>query len=133
MTLKRKAENFMEILFRMFLLIGGFTAIDIIYHYFYEQNFNLYQVPMSYYLNKIVIGFALAVLAYYIVNYMFRKYSYRKMSVFSLIIVGILQIRYYTTGHFTPFQNIVMFSAHYVMLIAIMTTYYKIYDMDFLG
>lgn len=135
MTFKRKVNGFLEVVFRMFLLISAFTSLDIIYHYLYENNFNLYVVPISYYLNKILIGVILGVFAYYIINYMLKwtKYSYKKLSLFSLFIVVILQIRYFTTGHFTMFQNIVMATAHYFMLIGLMSLYYKIYDMDYLG
>ena len=135
MTFKRKVNGFLEVLFRIFLLISAFTAIDIIYHYLYEKNFNLYAVPMSYYLNKIIIGVFLGVLAYFIINYWLKwtKYSYKKLSAFSLFIVIILQIRYIATGHFTLFQNFVVGFAHYIILISLMTLYYKVYDMDYLA
>lgn len=133
MTFKRKVNGLLEVIFRIFLLISAFTSIDIIYHYLYETNFNLYVVPMSYYLNKILIGTILGIFAYYMINFWLKwKYSYKKMSVFSLFIVVILQIRYFTTGHFTLFQNFVVGFAHYIILMGLMTIYYKIYDMDYL-
>ena len=135
MTFKKKIEGFLEVIFRIFILISAFTAIDIIYHTLYEKNFNLYVVPLSYYLNKILYGFILGVLAYYIINYWLKwtKYSYKKLSAFSLFIVIILQLRYITTGHFTLFQNISVGIAHYIILMGIMSIYYKVYGMDYLG
>lgn len=135
MTFKRNVNGFLEVIFRMFLLISAFTSIDIIYHTLYEKNFNLYVVPLSYYLNKIIVGFFLGVLAYYIINYWLKwtKYSYKKISAFSLFIVVILQLRYITTGHFTLFQNFVVGFAHYIILMGILSVYYKVYGMDYLG
>ena len=135
MTFKGKVNGFLETIFRMFILISTFTAIDMIYHYLYETNYNLYAVPLTYYLNKILIGTILGIFAFYMINYLlkWRKYSYKKLSLFSAFIVIILQIRYFTTGHFTLFQNIVIGFAHYFILIGIVSLYYKIYGMDYLG
>ena len=135
MTFKRNVNGFVEIIFRIFLLISTFISVDMVYHYLYETNYNLYAVSTDYYLNKLWIGVFLGIIAYYIINYWLKwtKYSYKKLSLFSMIIVVPLQIRYFMTGHFTLFQNIVIGFAHYFILISIMTLYYKVYDMDYLG
>lgn len=135
MTFKRSINGFAETIFRIFMLISTFTAVDIIYHYLYETNYGLYAVPMSYYLNKLIVGTILGIVAYIILNNMLKwtKYSYKKISIFSLIIVIPLQIKYFMSGHFTLFQNITIVLAHYAFLLAILTIYYKIYDMDYLG
>ena len=135
MIFKKKVSGFLEVLFRIFILISTFVSIDIIYHYLYENNFKLYEVPTSYYLNKITYGFLLGIIAYYFINYWLKwtRYSYKKMSLFSLIIIVPLQIRYFMTGHFTMFQNIAIGIAHYVMITSIIVIYYKIYGMDYIS
>ncbi|MEK6878935.1 MAG: hypothetical protein AABY22_04970 [Nanoarchaeota archaeon] len=135
MNIKRNVSGFLEIIFRMFLLISGFTVLDMFYHLMYEKNFGLYQVHVSYYINKILWGVILAILAYYIINYMLKwtKYSYKKNFIFSLIIVVPLQINYYLKGHFNPVQNIVIIFAHYFMIQTLLYLYYQVYDMDYIG
>lgn len=135
MTFKTKMDGFLEVSFRIFLLTSTFVSIDMLYHYLYEKNFNLYAVPLSYYLNKLQYGMVIGILAFYLINNSLKwtKYNYKKVSLFSLIIVIPLQIRYFITGHFTMFQNIVIATAHYFMIVALITIYYKIYHMDYIG
>lgn len=134
MSIKKGFVGFVETAYRMFLLISGFLGIDLIYHYIYETNFNLYVVPVSYYLNKLFYGLPLAIIAYYVVNNLLKlKYGYKKTSIFALIVVVPLGINYFMTGHFNPAQNIVVVIAHYFMIESLLLIYYKVYDMDYIG
>lgn len=134
MTRQNAFTRFIEVVFRIFLLISGFIGVDLIYHYIYENNFALYAVPVSYFFDKLVYGVPLGIVGYYVVNNLLKlKYSYNKTSIFSLIIVLPLGIRYFTIGHFTTAQNIVVTIAHYFMIETLLLIYYKVYNMDYIG
>lgn len=135
MTFKKRVDEFFETIFRIFILVSAFTSIDMLYHAFYEKNFNLYQVPVAYYFNKLMLGFILGVVGYYITNVLLKwtKYNIKKNTLFSIIIVVPLQIMYFTKGHFTLVQNITVGFAHYIILMSIMGIYRKLYGMDYIG
>ena len=129
-----KIKSFLEVLFRMSSLVSSFLAWDIVYHWIAENNYGLYVVPMSYYLNKIGAGFVLAVIGYYVVNNFLKwsKYSLKKTAVFAAIIVVPLQIMYITKGHFTGAQNLMVIFIHFAIIFSMIWGYFKLYKQDYL-
>lgn len=108
---------------KILLVILLFTAIDYFFHLIPYLSVN----QPEYSLNKALYGSILAVVGYLIVKYIKRLGSYAKASIFTLIVIIPLQVRY-LYYHNGLIWNLVVLALHYAILTP--TSYYLLFRRE---
>src|SRR3990167_2019808 len=110
----------MKIIRNIFVIILLFTFADALGHKYLEVNYNMYEVPQDYYLNKVLYGVPLLLLAFFIYeNFLEKSFKgeYTRTFILTSITVLGLQYRYYYT--YSSRFNVTVLILHYVILAAI--------------
>lgn len=96
----------------LLLVIFVFTGIDYIIHLVSPE----FSVPSYYFINKIIFGFILAVLLFFLLGNI--KNIWIKVFVFSFVISALLQIRYFLSGF--PVDFVLLFLlVHFLILVIV--------------
>lgn len=110
----------LKIIRNIFMIILLFTLIDVLSHKYLEANYSLYEVPQDYYLNKVLYGVPLLLLAFFIYENFLEKLfngEYTRTFILTSITVLGLQYRYYYT--YSSKFNVTVLILHYIILAAI--------------
>lgn len=100
------------------ILVGIFTALDWLFHYFVEG----FGVPHSYFYNKLWIGFVLFFVILTIVDNL--KRSWLKALIVALFVTLPLQLRYIFI--YDALWNITIVLLHFVIIYIVAFAYFKI-------
>lgn len=113
-SVKKSDFNWKKILI-IFLVIFGIILVFTLIDYLFHQLSPDYSVPSYYFRNKIIFGTLIGLICYFFI----RKLNvFKKALVFSLIIVILLQIRYYIEGYSKYFVFLFL-GIHFVILLIV--------------
>ena len=115
-----KLRGYVYILLIVLLIIIIFTFFDYLIHSLSEE----YAVPDYYFRNKVIFGTGIGFISYLLVR---KKNLLAKSLIFSLIISGLLQIRYFLEGF--PLKFVLEFLLiHFLILFIISLIIFKLLE-----
>lgn len=102
------------------IIILIFTLLDFLGHIYLEKNYSLEKIPDNYFLNKVLYGVPILVIAVWLWgnNYIRFQGEYAKIFILTLIVVLALQFRYYNL--YSKRFNYIVLILHYLILAPIL-------------